>query len=64
VNNWQPGSTYGFIAADDGQTWFAPIWETQDRARLEPGSPVTFTGDPSPPPGKTCPAATDIIAGR
>jgi predicted transcriptional regulator/uncharacterized LabA/DUF88 family protein len=62
VNNWQPGATYGFIAADDGQTWFAPIWETHDRARLEPGTPVTFTGDPSPPPGKTCPAATDIIA--
>ena len=52
---------YGFITDDSGQTWFAPVWETKDRARLAPGIPVTFAGDPSPPPGKTYPAATAIV---
>lgn len=61
VARWPPGDAYGFIAGDDGQAWFAPIQATQDRARIAPGTPVTFTGDPSPPPGKSYPAATDIV---
>jgi hypothetical protein len=63
VAKWAQGSVYGFITDDSGQTWFAPIWETKDRARLAPGTPVTFAGDPSPPPGKNYPAATDIVPG-
>ena len=61
VAKWPQGATYGFIGDDDGQTWFASIWETKDHARLAPGTPVAFAGDPSPPPGKTYPAATAIV---
>jgi hypothetical protein len=61
VAKWPQGAMYGFIGDDDGQTWFASIWETRDHARLAPGTPVTFAGDPSPPPGKTYPAATAIV---
>ena len=61
VAKWPQGAAYGFITDDDRQTWFASIWETKDHARLAPGTPVTFAGDPSPPPGKTYPAATAIV---
>lgn len=61
VTTWLPGARYGFVSADDGLTWFAPVLETPRHTPLPPGCPVTFTGDPSPPPGKKYPPARAIL---
>ena len=61
VTQWPPGGWYGFITDDDGLTWYAHVNETPRRARLSSGCPVTFTGDPQTPPGRSCPPAREIV---
>ena len=61
VARWEPGREYGFVTGADGRSWFVSARDTPRHARLPPGTPVTFTGDPSPPPGKSCPAARAVL---
>lgn len=60
VTHWAPGSSYGFIAADDGLNWFAHVNETPRHVRLSPGCPVAFTGLQETAPGQSRPRARDI----
>ena len=52
---------HGFITSDDGLTWYARTRNTPRQAPLPAGTPVTLTGDPAPPPGKSYPPARAII---
>lgn len=61
ITKWNPGSEYGFLTADDGPTWFASARDTPGQATLPPGTPVTFTGDPAAPAGKSYPRARAIL---
>lgn len=61
VTRWPPGASYGFITGEDGMRWFASALDTPGRTPLPPGCPVTFTGDPEPPAGRSCPPARAIM---
>jgi DNA-binding XRE family transcriptional regulator len=60
VTCWNPGSWYGFLTSGN-LTWYASIRDTPRHEPLSPGTSVTFTGHPAPPPGKTYPAARTIL---
>src|SRR4029077_5200046 len=60
ITSWHPGTAFGFILSD-GLTWYAHASQTPRPAALPPGTPVTFTGCPGPPPGKTYPAARNVL---
>ena len=60
VARWSPGARYGFITSS-GRTWYASAKETPGHHPLAPGTPVTFTGRPDPPPGKLYPPASAIL---
>lgn len=61
ITSWDPASEYGFLTTDDDLTWFASIRHTPGQAPLPPGTPVTFTGDPAAPAGKSYPRARAIL---
>jgi hypothetical protein len=61
VTSWNPGAAHGFLACEQGRTWLVDARETSSRTALPPGSRVTFTAAPGPPPpGSRHPAARDV----
>lgn len=61
VTGWRAGQPHGFITDTRGGSWFVSRDDLpEDRPVLPAGTPVTFTGSPTPSPGKKYPRAYSI----
>ncbi|MFT7837804.1 hypothetical protein Q5530_16845 [Saccharothrix sp. BKS2] len=61
VTGWQAGQPHGFITDTRGGSWFASRDDLPgNRTTLPTGTPVSFTGSPTPPPGHRYPRAYSI----
>ena len=62
VTRWKPGETYGFVTGHDGSSWFVSCDSLPGgHTELPEGTAVTFSGSPSPKPGKGYPQAHAVL---
>ncbi|MEU4742491.1 NYN domain-containing protein [Actinosynnema sp. NPDC023658] len=62
VTGWRVGQPHGFITDTRGGSWFASRDELPEgRSALPVGTPVSFTGSPTPAPGRKYPRAFSIL---
>jgi hypothetical protein len=61
IQTWTPGRPYGFLLDTKDRCWFVHQDELPDNhIRFAPGTEVSFSGDPTPAPGRECPAAYNL----
>ncbi|MEO6084614.1 MAG: NYN domain-containing protein [Umezawaea sp.] len=61
VTGWRPGQPHGFITDTRGGSWFVSRDDLPDGHTVLPtGTPVSFTGSPTPIPGRKYPRAYSI----
>ncbi|MFE2757957.1 NYN domain-containing protein, partial [Actinosynnema sp. NPDC059335] len=61
VTGWRAGQKHGFITDTRGGSWFASRDDLPvGLAMLPTGTPVSFTGSPTPLPGRKYPRAQSI----
>ncbi|CCH31732.1 NYN domain-containing protein [Actinosynnema sp. NPDC047251] len=61
VTGWRAGQPHGFITDTRGGSWFVSSDDLPDgRSALATGTPVSFTGSPTPNPGRKYPRAYSV----